>query len=75
MARAKKLSREGARCSWVLEHGVSSASSSDDEDDVFEKSMVNSWDGILDAYEDEQMIAWDHWSGRKLQPDELDDEY
>ena len=35
---------------------------------------MNSWDGILDAYEDEQMLGWGHWSGRKLQPDELDDE-
>jgi hypothetical protein len=67
-------SRERER-SWVLDYGLSSASSSDvDEDDAFEQSMMQSWDGILDAYEDEQLAGWDHWSGRKLRPDELDDE-
>ena len=66
----------GRAPAWVLAHGPSSASSSDeDEDDAFEQSMGHSWDGILDAYEDEQMAGWDHWSGRKLQPDQLDDEW
>jgi hypothetical protein len=60
---------------WTLLHGVSSPSSSGDEDDAFESGMKDLWDGILDAYEDEQMVRWDHWSGRKLQPDQLDDEY
>lgn len=60
---------------WALEHGISSASSSSDEDDMFESGVRNIWNGILDDYEDEQMVGWDHWSGRKLQPDQLDDEY
>jgi len=79
MARAKMVRREHQR-SWVFEFGVSSASSSSDED---ESHTENSWDGILDsyeieqmeAYEDERMIRLDHWSSRKLQPDPLDDEY
>ena len=62
------------RQSWVHEYGVSSASSSDDEDEALDRSMTSSWDGILDAYEDEQMVGWDHWSGRKLRPDEWEDE-
>jgi hypothetical protein len=61
---------------WVLEHGMTSpSSSSGDEDDEFESGMRNQWSHILDEYEDEQMVRWDHWSGRKLQPDQLDDEY
>ena len=74
MARAKMQDREADQI-WILEHGLSSASSSGDEDDEFESGMKNSWSDILDGYEDEQMVCWDHWSGRKLQPDQLDDEY
>lgn len=74
IARAKMQDCEGEQL-WALEHGISSASSSGDEDDMFESGMNNIWNGILDDYEDEQMVGWDHWSGRKLQPDQLDDEY
>ena len=76
-AWARAQQRQRARLAWVLEHGAcSSASSSDeDEEDAFGLSMGAAWDGILDAYEDEQMGGWDHWSGWKLQPDELLDEY
>lgn len=57
---------------WVVEHGMSSASSSGPEDDMFESGMKGLWSDILDEYEDEQMVRWDHWSGRKLRPDQLD---
>ena len=59
---------------WVVEHGMSSASSSSHEDDMFESGMKGLWSDILDEYEDEQMVRWDHWSGRKLRPDQLDND-